>query len=69
VEKCAKFPFCSKVEAAYGPETVIIVITVIDSPSYVDHMDHMDHMDGLSSLVSSSSTSEFFLAYLRPCAS
>jgi hypothetical protein len=63
VEKCAKFPFCSKVEAAYGLETVITVITVIDSPSYVDHM------DGLSSLLSSSSTSEFFPAYLRPCAS
>jgi hypothetical protein len=62
VEKCAKFPFCSKVEAAYGPETVITVITVIDSPPYVDHM------DGLSSLVSSSSL-EFFPAYLRPCAS
>jgi hypothetical protein len=60
VEKCAKFPFCSKVEAAYGLETVI---TVIDSPSYVDHM------DGSSSSSSSSSSSEFFLAYLRPCAS
>jgi hypothetical protein len=59
VEKCAKFPFCSKVEAAYGLETVITVITVIDSPSYVVHM------DGLSSSLSS----EFFPAYLRPCAS
>jgi hypothetical protein len=39
VEKCAKFPFCSKVEAAYGLDTVITVITVIDSPSYIDHMD------------------------------
>jgi hypothetical protein len=54
VEKCAKFPFCSKVEATYGLETVI---TVIDSPSYVDQMDGL-----LSSL------SEFFLAYLPPCA-
>jgi hypothetical protein len=58
VEKCAKFPFCSKVEAAYGLETVITVITVIYSPSYIDHMDD-----------SSSSSSEFFPAYLRPCAS
>jgi hypothetical protein len=56
VEKCAKFPFCSKVEAAYRLETVITVITVIDSPSYVVHMD------------GSSSSSEFFLAYLCPCA-
>jgi hypothetical protein len=57
VENCAKFPFCSKVEAAYGLETVI---TVIDSPSYVVHM------DGLSLL---SSSSKFFPAYLCPCAS
>jgi hypothetical protein len=63
VEKCAKFPFCSKVEAAYGLETVITVITVIDSPSYIDHMD-----DSSSSSLSSSS-SEFFPAYLRACAS
>jgi hypothetical protein len=54
VEKWAKIPFCSKVEAAYGLKTVI---TVIDSPSYVDHMD------------GSSSSSEFFPAYLRSCAS
>jgi hypothetical protein len=59
MEKCAKFPFCSKVEAAYGLETVITVITVIDSPSYIDHMDDS----------SSSSSSEFFPAYLRPCVS
>jgi hypothetical protein len=39
VEKCAKLLFWSKVEAAYGLETVITVITVIDSPSYIDHMD------------------------------
>jgi hypothetical protein len=57
VNKCAGFPFCIKVEAAYGLETVIIVITVIDSPSYIDHMDD------------SSSSSEFLPAYLRPCAS
>jgi hypothetical protein len=50
VEKCAKFPFCSKVEAAYGLKTVITVITVIDSPSYIDHMDD------------STSSSEFFPA-------
>jgi hypothetical protein len=36
-KKCAKFPFCSKAEAAYGLETMITVITVIDSPSYVVH--------------------------------
>jgi hypothetical protein len=35
--KCDKFLFWSKVEAAYGLETVITVITVIDSP-YIDHM-------------------------------
>jgi hypothetical protein len=35
VEKCDKFLFWSKVEAAYGLETVITVITVIDSP-YMD---------------------------------
>jgi hypothetical protein len=69
VEKCAKFLFWSKVEAACGLETVITVITVIDSPSsYIDHMD-----DSLSSSSSSSSvrlqlSSEFFPAYLRPCA-
>jgi hypothetical protein len=58
VEKCAKFPFCSKVEAAYGLETVI---TVIDSPSYVNHTSS-------SWWSSSSSTSKSFPAYLRPCA-
>jgi hypothetical protein len=63
VNKCAGFPFCIKVEAAYGLETVIIVITVIDSPSYIDHMDDS------SSSSSSSSSSEFFPNYLRPCAS
>jgi hypothetical protein len=35
VEKCDKFLFWSKVEAAYGLETEITVITVIDSP-YMD---------------------------------
>jgi hypothetical protein len=54
MEKCAKLPFCSKVEAAYGLETVITVITVIDSTSNVVNM------EGLSS----SSSSEFFPAYL-----
>jgi hypothetical protein len=39
VEKCNRFLFWSKVEAAYGLETVI---TVIDSPH--DHMD-IDHME------------------------
>jgi hypothetical protein len=42
VEKCDRFLFWSKVEAAYGLETVITLITVIDSPH--DHMD-IDHMD------------------------
>jgi hypothetical protein len=51
------------VEAAYGLETVITVITVIDSPSYIDHMDNS------SSSSLSLSSSEFFPAYLRPCAS
>jgi hypothetical protein len=41
VEKCNRFLFWSKVEAAYGLETVVTVITVIDSP--YDHMD-IDHM-------------------------
>jgi hypothetical protein len=59
VEKCAKFLFWSKVEAACGLETVITVITMIDSPSYIDHMDDS----------ASSSSSEFFPAYLRSCAS
>jgi hypothetical protein len=36
VEKCAKFPFCSKVEAAYGLETVSNVLTVVPSAPYVD---------------------------------
>jgi hypothetical protein len=58
MEKCARFLFWSKVEAACGLETVITVITVIDSPSYTDHMDDL----------ALSSSSEFFPAYLRPCA-
>jgi hypothetical protein len=66
VGKRDEFLFWSKVEAAYGLETVITVITVIDSPSYIDHMD--DSSSSLS-LSSSSSSSEFFPAYLRPCAS
>jgi hypothetical protein len=37
VEKSDKFLFWSKVEAAYGLETVITVISVIDNP-YIDHM-------------------------------
>jgi hypothetical protein len=37
VGKCNKFLFWSKVEATYGLETVITVITVIDSP-YINHM-------------------------------
>jgi hypothetical protein len=53
VEKCIRFLFWSKVEAACGLE---IVITVIGSPFYTDHM------DGSASL-------GFFPAYLRPCAS
>jgi hypothetical protein len=56
VEKCAKFLFWSKVEAACGLETVITVITMIDSPSYTNHMDNL-------------ASSEFFPFYLRPCAS
>jgi hypothetical protein len=36
VENFAEFPFCSKVEAAYGLEIVSNVITVIASPPYVD---------------------------------
>jgi hypothetical protein len=36
VEKYAKFPFCSKVEAAYGLETVSNVLTLVPSPPYVD---------------------------------
>jgi hypothetical protein len=68
VEKCDKFLFWSKVEAAYELETVITVITVIDSP----------YMDVSSSSSSSSSSPsrrvrvvvvEFFPAYLRPCVS
>jgi hypothetical protein len=58
VEKCAKFLYWSKVEAACRLETVITVITVINSSSYIDHMDD----SSLSSLW------EFFQAYLRPCA-
>jgi hypothetical protein len=80
VEKCDKFLFWSKVEATYGLETVITVITVIDSP----------YMDVSSSSLSSSPSRrvrvvesessspsrrvrvvvvEFFPAYLRPCVS
>jgi hypothetical protein len=36
VENFAEFPFCSKVEAAYGLQIVSNVITVIASPPYVD---------------------------------
>jgi hypothetical protein len=59
VEKCIRILVWSKVEAATGLETVITVITVIDSPPYIDHMDDS----------ASSSTLEFFPAYLRSCAS
>jgi hypothetical protein len=38
VENFAEFPFCSKVEAAYGLEIVSNVITVIASPPYIDYM-------------------------------
>jgi hypothetical protein len=37
VGKRDEFLFWSKVEAAYGLETVITVITVINNP-YIDHM-------------------------------
>jgi hypothetical protein len=71
VEKCDRFLFWSKVEAAYGLKTVITVITVIDSP--YDHMD-IDHMDVFVVVVvvqveSSQSVVVFFLAYLGPCVS
>jgi Ni,Fe-hydrogenase I cytochrome b subunit len=56
VEKCIRFLFWSKVEAACGLEIVITVITVIGSPFYTDHM------DGSASL-------GFFPAYLRSGAS
>jgi hypothetical protein len=66
VEKCNRFLFWSKVEAAYGLESVI---TVIDSP--YDHMD-IDHMGVFVVVVrvrveSSQSVVKFFLAYLGPC--
>jgi hypothetical protein len=71
VEKCDRFLFWSKVEAAYGLETVITVITVIDSPH--DHMD-IDPMAVFVVVVVvrvelSPSVVEFFLAYLGPCVS
>jgi hypothetical protein len=50
VEKCIRFLFWSKLEAACGLEIVITVITVIDSTPYIDHMDDS----------ASSSRSEFF---------
>jgi hypothetical protein len=71
VEKCIRFLFWSKVEAACGLETVITVITVIESP-----YDHMDTWTSTTWTFSSSSSSEsesspsvvkFFLAYLGPC--
>jgi hypothetical protein len=58
-KKCTKFLFWSKVEAACGLETVITVITMVDSPPYIDHM--------ADSALSSSS--KIFPAYLRSCAS
>jgi hypothetical protein len=63
VGKRDEFLFWSKLEAACGLETVITVITVIDCPPYIDHMD-----DSAASSTSEYS-SEFFPAYLRPCAS
>jgi hypothetical protein len=36
VENLAKFPFCSKVVAAYGLEIVSNVLIVVASPPYVD---------------------------------
>jgi hypothetical protein len=63
VGKCNEFLFWSKVEAAYGLETVITVITVIDSPPYIDHM------YDLASSSTSEYSPEFFPAYLRSCAS
>jgi hypothetical protein len=62
VEKGIRFLFWSKVEAACGLETVITLITVIDSPPYIDHMDNS------ASSSSSEFLSEFFPAYLRSCA-
>jgi hypothetical protein len=53
VEKCIRFLFWSKVEAACRLEIVITVITVIGSPFYTDYMD-------------SSASLGFFPAYLRP---
>ena len=50
--KCDRFLFWSKVEAAYGLETVITVITVIDCPPYIPYIDHRDDS-------ASSSTSEY----------
>jgi hypothetical protein len=73
VEKCDRFLFWSKMEATYGLETVITVITVIDSPH--DHMD-IDHMDVFVVVLVvrvrvelNPSVVEFFLAYLGPCVS
>jgi hypothetical protein len=36
VENFAKFPFCSKVVAAYGLEIVSNMLTMVASPPYVD---------------------------------
>jgi hypothetical protein len=58
-EKCTKFLFWSKVEAACGLETVITVIAMVDSPPDIDHMADS----------ASLSSSKFFPAYLRSCAS
>jgi hypothetical protein len=70
--KCDKFLFWSKVEAAYGLETVITVITVIDSP-YIDHMGVfvvvVVFRVGVESSPSFDVVVEFFSAYLRPCES
>jgi hypothetical protein len=73
VGKCHKFLFWSKVEAAYGLETVITVITMIDSP-YIDHMGVFVVVFVIRVRVESSQSFdvvvvEFFPAYLRPCES
>jgi hypothetical protein len=70
VGKRDEFLFWSKVEAAYGLETVITVITVIDSPptSTTRTIWRRFGVD-LASSPTSEYSSEFFPAYLLPCAS
>jgi hypothetical protein len=65
-ESATSFSSRSKVEAAYGLETVITVITVIDSPpTSTTRTIGVD----LASSPTSEYSPEFFPAYLRPCAS